>query len=72
MLYQEERGGIAITKFYNPCREVEENYCKATMGETATAETDGIEFKRCFYNLVSSEVDCSQEVPVLDKEVNGD
>ena len=41
MLYQEEKGGIAITKFYNPCREVEENYRKATQGETATAETDG-------------------------------
>ncbi|XP_022084216.1 E3 ubiquitin-protein ligase UBR4-like isoform X1 [Acanthaster planci] len=66
MLYQEERGGIATTKFYNPCREVEENYRKATTSETGTVETDSSTFKRLFYNLISSDMDNGKEVPQLD------
>ena len=41
MLYQEECGGLATTKFYNPCREVEENYRKATTTETPSTGADG-------------------------------
>lgn len=67
MLYQEERGGIAVTKFYTPCREVEENYRKVTMGDNHFAVMDGSTFKRSFYNLISAETD--RNGPCIDKGV---
>ncbi|XP_033643062.1 E3 ubiquitin-protein ligase UBR4-like [Asterias rubens] len=68
MLYQEECGGLATTKFYNPCREVEENYRKATTTETPSTGADGVTFKRLFYNLISSDLDNGKDVPQLDEK----
>ena len=68
MLYQEERGGIAITKFYTPCRDVEENYRKATLGDNPLlGQLEGAGFRRSFYNLVSAEMD--RNGPCIDKGV---
>ncbi|XP_071948294.1 E3 ubiquitin-protein ligase UBR4-like isoform X1 [Antedon mediterranea] len=67
MLYQDESGGVAMTKVYNPCKEVEDNYRKAcSIGAPATDIT-GTSFKRTFYNLVLSTV-TSQTPPKMDRK----
>ncbi|XP_071821604.1 E3 ubiquitin-protein ligase UBR4-like isoform X2 [Apostichopus japonicus] len=69
LIYQNEQGGLAKTKFYTQCSEMEENLEKVHLSGAVTLpeKMDFVNLKRCFYNLVS---DCSDKdglIP-LDKQ----
>ncbi|XP_033099816.1 E3 ubiquitin-protein ligase UBR4-like [Anneissia japonica] len=68
MLYQDESGGVAITKVYNPCKEVEDNYRKACSIGTPATDITGTSFKQTFYNLVLSN-ETGQSPPKTDRKV---
>lgn len=68
---QNEQGGLAKTKFYVQCPEMEENLEKVQTSSSASPldKLDFAKLKRCFYSLVSINSERNGLVP-LDKQVS--